>query len=77
MTAFDWAASPICWTWRRATGGTAYVDVSNSALGVLLLVFGALAALASSVSVDGTVLLLGLSGLAGVALSLRWPEISH
>ncbi len=56
---------------------TAYVAVSNSVMGVLLLAFGALAALASTVSVAGTVLLLGLSGLAGAALSLRWREVSH
>lgn len=56
---------------------TAYVAVSNSVMGVLLLAFGALAALASTVSVPGTVLLPGLSGLAGAALSLRWPEVSH
>ncbi len=56
---------------------TAYVAVSNSAIGVLLLASGALGALAATVSVAGTVLVLGLAGLAGAALSLRWPEVSQ
>jgi hypothetical protein len=55
---------------------TDYVAVSNSVVGALLLVSGALGALASLVSVPGTVLLLGLCGLAGAAMSLRWKNVS-
>ena len=39
----------------------------------LMVGIGALAAL---VSVPGTVLLLGLCGLMGAAMSLRWEEVS-
>jgi len=55
---------------------TVYVAVSNSVIGALLLFTGLVGALASLVSVPGTVLLLGLAGLAGSAMSLRWKEIS-
>ncbi len=55
---------------------TDYVAVSNTAIGALLLVSGALGALAAMVSVPGTVLLLGLCGLMGAAMSLRWEEVS-
>ncbi|MCW5644922.1 MAG: MFS transporter [Rhodoferax sp.] len=55
---------------------TAYVAVSNSVIGVLLLATGALGALAASWSVAGTVMLLGLAGLAGAWMSLRWQEVS-
>ena len=55
---------------------TNYVAVSNTVIGGLLLLTGALGALASLVSVPGTVLLLGLCGLLGAALSLRLKEVS-
>jgi hypothetical protein len=55
---------------------TDYVAVSNTAIGALLLLSGALGALAALVSVPGTVLLLGLCGLLGAAMSLRWEEVS-
>ncbi|MBA4264759.1 MAG: MFS transporter [Comamonadaceae bacterium] len=55
---------------------TVYVAVSNSVIGALLLFTGLVGAMASLVSVPGTVLLLGLAGLAGSAMSLRWKEIS-
>jgi MFS family permease len=55
---------------------TDYVAVSNSVIGALLLVSGLLGALAATVSVEGTIFLLGLAGLAGSALSLRWKEVS-
>ena len=42
----------------------------------LLLATGALGALAATWSVAGTVLLLGLAGLAGAWMSLRWQEVS-
>ncbi len=55
---------------------TDYVAVSNSVVGVLLLGTGLLGALAAMVSVEATILLLGLAGLLGAALSLRWKEVS-
>jgi MFS family permease len=55
---------------------TAYVAVSNTVIGVLLLASGAVGALASSYSVAATVLVLGCAGLLGAAMSLRWPEVS-
>lgn len=55
---------------------TVYVAVSNSVIGALLLCTGLLGAAAALVSVPGTVLLLGLAGLAGSAMSLRWKEVS-
>ena len=54
---------------------TDYVAVSNSAIGLVLLVAGGLGALASAWSVPGAVALLGAAGLAGAALSLRWEEV--
>ena len=55
---------------------TDYVAVSNTTIGALLLLSGALGALTSLVSVPGTLLLLGLSGLLGAALSLGLREVS-
>lgn len=55
---------------------TDYVAVSNSVIGALLLASGLLGALAATVSVPATILLLGLAGLAGSLLSLRWKEVS-
>jgi hypothetical protein len=55
---------------------TDYVAVSNTVIGGLLLLTGAVGALAALVSVPGTVLLLGLCGLLGAALSLRLKEVS-
>lgn len=55
---------------------TDYVAVSNSVIGLLLLLSGLLGALAASFSVPLTVLLLGLCGLAGAGMSLRWQSVS-
>ncbi|HRP25335.1 hypothetical protein [Thauera sp.] len=55
---------------------TDYVAVSNSVIGALLLASGLVGALAATVSVQATVLLLGLAGLAGAWLSLRWKAVS-
>ena len=55
---------------------TDYVAVSNTVIGALLLLTGALGAAAALVSVPGTVLLLGLCGLIGAAMSLRLKEVS-
>ena len=50
--------------------------MSNTVIGALLLLTGALGAAAALVSVPGTVLLLGLCGLIGAAMSLRLKEVS-
>ncbi|MBK1643744.1 hypothetical protein CKO25_03530 [Thiocapsa imhoffii] len=55
---------------------TDYVAVSNSVIGALLLASGLIGALAATVSVEATILLLGFAGLAGSWLSLRWKEVS-
>lgn len=55
---------------------TDYLAVSNTTIGALLLLSGAVGALTSLISVPGTVLLLGLCGLLGSALSLRLKEVS-
>jgi len=55
---------------------TTYVAVSNTVMGALLLMAGLLGAVVATVSVPLTVALMGLAGLAGAALSLRWPEVS-
>ncbi len=60
----------------RGNKRTEYVAVSNSVIGFLLLGTGVLGALAASVSVPLTLLLLGLAGVWGAALSLRWREVS-
>jgi len=51
---------------------TDYVAVSNSVIGLLLLIAGAAGAAAATWSVPGTVAALGLAGALGAALSLRW-----
>lgn len=55
---------------------TDYVAVSNTVIGALLLLAGLLGSLASLISVQLTIVLLGLAGLVGSALSLRWKEMS-
>lgn len=55
---------------------TDYVAVSNTVIGLLLLVSGVLGALAALVSVPLVIILLGLAGLLGAGLSLRWREVS-
>lgn len=55
---------------------TDYVAVSNTVIGLLLLVSGVLGALAALVSVPLVIVLLGLAGLLGAGLSLKWQEVS-
>ena len=55
---------------------TDYVAVSNTVIGLLLLLTGLLGALAAAISVQFTLVLLGLAGLLGAGLSLRWKEVS-
>ncbi|MBU2099509.1 MAG: MFS transporter, partial [Gammaproteobacteria bacterium] len=50
---------------------TDYVAVSNSAIGVILLLSGLLGALAALVSVQLTIVLLAVGGFAGAFLSAR------
>ena len=53
---------------------TDYVAVSNTAIGVILLVTGMLGALAAAFSVTTVILLLSMLGLGGVLLGYRLPE---
>jgi hypothetical protein len=55
---------------------TDYVAVSNTAMGVLLLVTGALSAAVAAVGVEAALLLLAALGLAGVAVSRSLPEVT-
>lgn len=55
---------------------TDYVAVSNTVIGALLLVTGLVGALASAVSVQLTIALLGMAGVLGAVMSLRWKEVS-
>lgn len=55
---------------------TDYVAVSNSVIGVLLLLTGLLGALAAVISVQLTIVSLAIAGLLGAILSLRWREVS-
>ena len=55
---------------------TDYVAVSNTVIGVLLLVSGLVGAMSALVSVELTVMLLGVAGLIGAALSRGWLEVS-
>lgn len=55
---------------------TDYVAVSNTVIGVLLLLTGLLGALAAAVSVQLTLVLLGVAGLLGAVMSLKWTEVS-
>ena len=54
---------------------TDYVSVSNTVIGAALLVSGAISALAAAFSLEGAIILLGATGLAGGALSLRWKPV--
>ena len=54
---------------------TDYVSVSNSLIGLLLLVAGGISALASMVSPGFVILLLGIMGAAGVYSAIRLPEV--
>ena len=54
---------------------TDYVSVSNSAIGLLLLLAGGVCALLASISVTLTLLVLALAGLLGVWCVWRLPEV--
>ncbi|WP_088329154.1 MFS transporter [Lacimicrobium sp. SS2-24] len=54
---------------------TDYVSVSNSLIGVLLLIFGAITSLIASFSLPAVVLVLGLSGLLGAYSTWQMHEV--
>ena len=54
---------------------TDYVAVSNTVIGALLLGSGMVGALAATFSVEGAIVMLGLAGLIGALLSLRWKAV--
>ncbi len=56
---------------------TVYVAVSNSAIGVLLLVVGAISSLLAAVDVAWALLFLAAMGLVGVFAGSRLPEVSR
>jgi hypothetical protein len=55
---------------------TDYVAVSNSVIGVVLLITGSVGALANTISVSGVITVLAVMGLAGAWLSSRLPEVT-
>jgi hypothetical protein len=57
------------------TKRTDYVAVSNTVIGVLLLVTGGVSALASLLSVEAVLILLGLMGAAGTLSALRLKDV--
>jgi hypothetical protein len=56
---------------------TDYVAVSNTVIGLILLLTGFIGALASVISVAGVVLVLSLLGLLGALLGRSLPEVQQ
>lgn len=56
---------------------TDYVAISNTVIGVLLLVAGSVGALSSLVGAEGVIGLLALMGLAGALLGTHLPEVDR
>ncbi|QIA09295.1 MFS transporter [Draconibacterium halophilum] len=54
---------------------TSYVSVSNTVIGIILLMVGGLSALVSLLSVEGVILLLSLLGLVGAYKSYKLPNV--
>jgi len=54
---------------------TDYVAVSNTVIGVVLLITGGISALASFIPAEGIILILSLFGLAGAFTGQRLPEV--
>lgn len=54
---------------------TDYVAVSNTLIGIILLITGGISALASIFSVEGIILVLSLFGIAGAYTSYKLPEV--
>lgn len=56
---------------------TDYVTVSNTVIGVVLLLAGSLGALSSLLSTAGVILVFSLLGFAGAMLAVILPEVQH
>jgi hypothetical protein len=56
---------------------TDYTSVSNTVIGVLLLVVGGLTALVSMISEVAVILTLGLMGLAGAMSAVRLKDVTN
>ena len=56
---------------------TTYVAVSNTAMGIILLVVGGISSTIAALSVEGALLFLAGLGLVGVAASARLPDVSR
>lgn len=56
---------------------TDYTAVSNTVIGVLLLVTGGLTALVSMISEVAVIIVLGLMGLAGMFSAIRLKEVTE
>jgi small-conductance mechanosensitive channel len=56
---------------------TDYTAVSNTVIGVLLLVTGGLTALVSMISPVAVIMVLGLMGLAGMFSAIRLKEVTE
>ena len=54
---------------------TDYVSVSNTVIGLVLLITGGISALASVISSEGIILVLSMFGLAGAYTSFRLPDV--
>ena len=54
---------------------TDYVAVSNTVIGVILLITGGISALASMISTEGIILALSLFGIAGAITSSKLPNV--
>jgi MFS family permease len=56
---------------------TDYVAVSNTIIGLILLITGGISALASLLSLEGVILVLSLFGLIGAYTSMRLPNVEE
>ena len=56
---------------------TDYVAISNSVIGVLLLIVGGVGSLAAIIGNAGVIGLLALMGLAGIAMGGTLPEVEN
>jgi len=56
---------------------TDYVAVSNTVIGVILLVTGGISALVSMISTEGIILVLSLFGIAGAITSSKLPNVEE
>lgn len=59
----------------RGNKRTDYVAVSNTIIGIILLITGGISALASMISPESIILLLSLFGLAGAYISVKLPDV--